>query len=285
MLLEIIADREIAEFRRVAVPADGVAARPVAGRHGADVERHLDAVAGVEARAADLGELPERPEIARAHFGIGLEAAGGEHHAFRLHLDGMPLVLDAHGLDAVVVGDQRQRACAVSDGDVVFARDLGELIDQARPAAPGFDGKPAPELELAVDLVGLAAPDRHEAHALVVHPQHGFLAAGDQNLAQVGIGAVFGNAAHVVEEFLLRVGAEVGFGDFLVGQVRHQPAQVLDPVIDAAERAGGEAAVAAGFLFRRALQHEHGDTLLGGGECCAKRRIAGADDDHIRRGR
>ena len=93
MLLEIVAHREVAEFRRVAVPADGVAARPVAGRHGADVERHLDAVAGVETGAADLGEFPQRPEIARAHLGIGLEAAGRQHHAFRFHLVGLALVL------------------------------------------------------------------------------------------------------------------------------------------------------------------------------------------------
>ena len=38
--------------------------------------------------AANLGELPARPEITRAHFGVGLEAAGSEHHAFGLHLDG-----------------------------------------------------------------------------------------------------------------------------------------------------------------------------------------------------
>ena len=89
MLLEIVADRQVAELRRVAVPADRVAARPVAGRHGADVQRHLDAVAGVEAGAAHLGEVPARAEIARAHLGIGLEPAAGQHHAFRLHLDGL----------------------------------------------------------------------------------------------------------------------------------------------------------------------------------------------------
>src|SRR5258708_12965821 len=74
MLLEIVADREIAEFRRVAVPADGVAARPVAIGHGADIERHADAVAGVEAGAAHLGEVPARPEIARAPFRLALAA-------------------------------------------------------------------------------------------------------------------------------------------------------------------------------------------------------------------
>ena len=104
----------------------------------------------------------------------------------------------------------------------------------------------------------------------------------DQNLAQIGIGAIFGDAAHVVEEFLLGVGTEVGLGDLLIGQVRHQRAQILDAIVDAAEGAGGEAAIAAGFVLRRALQHQHRHALLGGRQRRAKRRIAGADDNHIR---
>ena len=175
-----------------------------------------------------------------------------------------------------------ERAGAIRDGDIVLARDLGQRIDQPGPATHGLHREPAPELEHAADLVGLPSPDRHEAHALVAQPQHGRLAALDQDLAQVGIGAVFGDAAHVVEEFLLGVGAEVGFGDLLVGQVRHQRAQIVDAVIDAAERAGGEPAVAAGLVLRRALQHQHRDALLGRRQRGAKRRIAGANDDDIR---
>jgi len=240
-----------------------MAARPVADRLSADRERHLDAVAGVETGAADLGEFPAGPEIARAHFGIGLEAAGGEHHALGLHFDGVPVVLDAHALDAVVIGEQGKRAGAIGDDDIVLACDLGQRVHQSGPAAHGFDREAAPELEYAADLVGLPSPDRHEADALVAHPQHGRLAALDQNFAQVGIGAIFGDAAHVVEKLFLGVGAEVGLRNLLVGEIRHQRAQVIDAVIDAAERAGGEAAVAAGFIFRRALQHQHRHSLLG----------------------
>ena len=64
-------------------------------------------------------------------------------------------------------------------------------------------------------------------------------------LAQVGVGPVFGDAAHVVEEFFLGIGAEIGVGDFFVGQVGHQRAQILDAVVDATECAGRESAVAA----------------------------------------
>src|SRR3977135_3181065 len=52
----------------------------------------------------------------------------------------------------------------------------------------------------------------------------------------------------------------------------------------AANRAGGKPAFAAGLVFGRALQHQDRDTLLGRRECCAKRRIAGADDDDIHGG-
>src|SRR5262249_54077950 len=149
---------------RVAVPADGVAARPVAGRHGADVERHADAVARVEARAAHLGELPAGPQVARAHLGVGLEAAGGQHHALGHDVDGLAGALHAHALDAVSVGDEGDGARAIGDGDIVLASDASQRLHKPRTAAPGLDGQPAPELELAADLVGLPPPDRHEAY-------------------------------------------------------------------------------------------------------------------------
>ena len=45
VFLEVVADAEIAEFRRIIVPADRVASRPIAIDVGTDVHRHLDAVA------------------------------------------------------------------------------------------------------------------------------------------------------------------------------------------------------------------------------------------------
>ena len=81
VLLKPVPDRKVAEFRRVAVPTDGVASGPVPRRHRADFEGHADAVTGVKARAANLRELPGRPKISCAHFSIGLKAAGREHDA------------------------------------------------------------------------------------------------------------------------------------------------------------------------------------------------------------
>src|SRR5208282_3063557 len=80
MLLEAVADREIAELGCVAIPSHRMASRPVPVRHRANVERHANSIAGVEARAAHLREIPIRPEITRTPFRIRLEAAAREDH-------------------------------------------------------------------------------------------------------------------------------------------------------------------------------------------------------------
>ena len=80
VLLKAVADIEVAKGRRVQIPGDRVRPRPVAGDRGAEIERHLQPLPGVEARAAHLGEVPARPQIARPHLGIGLEPAAGQHH-------------------------------------------------------------------------------------------------------------------------------------------------------------------------------------------------------------
>ena len=78
-------------------------------------------------------------------------------------------------------------------------------------------------------------------------------ALGDQQFDQVGIGAVLRHPRHVVEELVGRVGAEVGFGDLLLGEVGHQRLDVVDAVVDDAHRARGVAAVAARLVLGRAL--------------------------------
>src|SRR6185295_1874689 len=91
MLLEAVAHREVTGLRRIAVPGHRVAAGPVAVGRGADVERHADRVAGVEARAAHLGELPARTQVARAPFRIRLEAAGRQNNGFAFDLHSLAI--------------------------------------------------------------------------------------------------------------------------------------------------------------------------------------------------
>ena len=158
VLLEAVAHGEVAEVRCIPVPGDRVAAGPVAGRHGAGLQRHADAVTLVEAGPAHLGEVPAGPEIARPPGGVGLEAAAGQHHGARVNLDRMPVDPCAHTAHTGIVGEERAGLGLVMDGDARLRRGLVERGDEARPAAPGLDGQPAPEAEAAVFLLeGLAA--------------------------------------------------------------------------------------------------------------------------------
>ena len=70
--------------------------------------------------------------------------------------------------------------------------------------------------------------------------------------------------------------------DFGGGEVGHQRLDVVDAVIDDADRARGEAAIAAGLILRRRLAHHDLGALLLRSERRTERRIAGADHNHIR---
>ena len=254
VLLEIVADLEVAELGRVHVPADGVPARPVAVRLGADRQRHVDAGAGVEARAAHLGEVPGRTEIARAHLGVALEAAAGQHHGLGADFHLASLVPGDDAAHHAVLLDQRHRGRRVVDRDAGLHRRLVLEVDQARAAAPGLDGEPAPELVLAVDLEGLPAVARLEAHALGPHPLQGLEAAADQDVGQLGVAAVVGHPAHVVEELVGRVAAEIDVALLVLREVVELH-QVVDAVEDHPHGARRVGAVAAAFLFGGGLQH------------------------------
>src|SRR2546430_127052 len=190
-----------------------------------------NSVAGVEALSAPLGETPAGPEIARAPLGVGLEAAAGEHDRFAAQLAFDAVVADAHAADPHAVIEQAQRARAVANLDTALGGGIGEHLDEAGAAADRLDGQPAPELELALDLEGLAAVDRDEAHALAAHPAERVEAAGHQQLDQIGIGAVLRHSRHIVEKLLPRIGAEIGAGDFLLGQIGHERLDIVDSVV------------------------------------------------------
>ena len=121
MLLKIVADGEIPEFRRIVVPAHRMATRPVAVGRGADIQRHADAVAGVEAGAAYLGQFPARPQIACAPFQVGLETATGQDYGLALDVVNLPAALDPHAGDRVSVESQIDDPRPVSNFDTHFA--------------------------------------------------------------------------------------------------------------------------------------------------------------------
>src|SRR4029077_19514717 len=63
VLLKAVADIEIADRRRVEVPGAGMRARPMPGRRRPEIERHLETLPGVVARAAHLREVPAGAQI------------------------------------------------------------------------------------------------------------------------------------------------------------------------------------------------------------------------------
>jgi hypothetical protein len=283
VLLEAVADREIPEGRGVEIPAHGMAAGPVAPRHRPDVERHLDAEPGVVTGAAHLGEVPARAEIARAHLGVRFEPAAGEHHGPGTDLDLPALVLCLNAQHApVIVGEQRDRGRFVEDPDALALARLVLVLHEAGAPAPGLGRKPAPELvALVVDLVRLAAIARLELYALLAQPHQGLEAARNQELAQVGIGAVLRDAAHVVEVIVRGVGAEIVGLLFFLGEIGDELRQIVHPVVHHPHDAGGVAAVAAAFLKRGGLQHDDAHAALARGERRAGGGVAGADHDDI----
>src|SRR6185312_8055030 len=74
---------------------------------------------------------------------------------------------------------------------------------------------------------------------------------------------------------------EISHCNFLIREIRHQLLEVVDTVIDALDCAGCEPTVAAGLLFRSALQHKHGRTAFGRGQGCAKRRVSRTDHHDV----
>ena len=221
VLLEIVADGQVAELRRVEVPADGVAARPVAAGAGAGIDGHADAVAGVESGAAYLGKIPARPEIARAPFRVGLEAAGRQHDRAGAHVECLSLLPDLDAAHDTVVREQFHGSGAIKDLDAFALCRRVQRLDETRAAAPCLQHEAAPEFEPTVDLEGLLAVDRQELDALLAHPEHRLARAAHQRLAHVRVGPVLGDAPHVIEELIFGVGAEVGDGSLFLREVGH----------------------------------------------------------------
>jgi hypothetical protein len=148
----------------------GVTAGPIAIGTGADGERHADAFAGVEARAAHFGEVPARSEIACAPFGVGFEPTAGEHDGSAFQLTGFIAAFEADAGNTHAVVNKIGGARAVANFDTVLLARRAQHVDKTRSAADRLHRQTAPEFELAFDLEGLPAIDRYETDALFAHP-------------------------------------------------------------------------------------------------------------------
>src|SRR5262249_23183988 len=106
------------------------------------------------------------PEIARAPFGIGLEAAAGKHHRAGGKLRALAIALRTHAGDALAVVDQFGRASVVADPDAGLGGRLVERAHEAGATSGNLDRQAAEEPALAVHEGRLPPEIRHEAHAL-----------------------------------------------------------------------------------------------------------------------
>ena len=186
-----------------------------------------------------------------------------------------------HPLDPAVAGEQGDRRRLIEHPDPVARGPRVQRLHQFLAAAPDMAGEPAPELELAVDAERLAAEPQLKAHALVAHPQCRLEAAADQDLGQIGVAAILGQPAHVVEILRLVISAEIDVGELVVVDVGDQPREVVTAVIDDAKGAAGKGRVAALLILGGDFEHQHRGTVLPRRECGAGRGIAGPDHDHV----
>ena len=259
VLLEHVPDLAIAEGRRVQIPLDGMTGGPVAIGLRPDVQRHADALARVVASAPHAGEVPVRPEIARPHFRVRLEAATGQDHRAGRDLD--EAFRGAHDEPrdaALVIGEEAPRPVAVAHLDAHLARAIELHLHEAGPAAHRLDIEPAPELMLALDLIGLAGEHEDPAETLAPHPGHGGTRALDEVLGHVEVRAPLRHPHQVVVELVLRVGRDHDGARLLLGDVGQDVApEILEPLMGETKPARREEGVAAALGLRRLLDDQH----------------------------
>ena len=96
-----------------------------------------------------------------------------------------------------------------------------------------------------------------------------------------GVGAPFGQAADIVVILLGCVSADIDIRKLVLAQVWDELSEVVEAMIDEAERPAGEGRVAAGRFLGRDLQHQHRDAVLARAQGRAGRRVSGADNDDV----
>src|SRR5688572_21231066 len=113
-----------------------------------------------------------------------------------------------------------------------------ERREHFRSPAIDMQREPAPEFELAFDLVGLPPQSRVQLDAKPCHPFRGFEARSHQYFAKVRIGSIAGEFEHVVEILVLGIGAEIDGRELLVANLTNLT-QILWAAIGEAESAAG----------------------------------------------
>jgi hypothetical protein len=171
VLLESVADVEIAELGCVGVPSDCMTPGPVTTRCGTDVDRHLEPVAGVESRPTHFGEVPAGAEIARTPSRIGFESAARQHHRVGGQQRIPAITAYMYAADATVAFGEPYCPRAITQCHTGVDRDRSQRVDESGTAAPALDRQAAPEADSTGDLERLAPVQRQEPNTAFAHPQ------------------------------------------------------------------------------------------------------------------
>ena len=176
--------RDHGRRRRHEVP---VVARHRRARGRAGGRRHDPGVAGAVRIAAHDQAIGPRPEVARAHLGVGLEASRGEHHGPRLQppAPGGRARHDA-GNGAAVAADELQGG-SVEEYLASFAPEAGERAgDELRGIRLHQEDRSVRLRRQELELEAEAAQPLHAGHE-----------AGDERAPELRVAARY-HAAQVV---------------------------------------------------------------------------------------
>ena len=174
-----------------------------------------------------------------------------------------------------------ETARTVDDRHPALLGRLEQRLGQSRTAAGDTDRGAAGELDAAVGLLELPLIERREAHAVPSQPAHGVGAAVDQQLRQLAIAALLGDAHQITEVLLARIGAEIDARALVRADLAGERRELIDAGIDRPHRADGKAAVAAALLEGSALEHHHRSALLARGQRRRQAGKPGTDHQHI----
>jgi hypothetical protein len=186
-----------------------------------------------------------------------------------------------HTHDPSVLPDETGCGRFVKDGDFTPRDICIKRLEQLRPAAPDVQRQTAPELEFAVDLIGLPSETRLQLHALPDDPLRRLETPADEDFQEIGIGAKLRQGEQVIEKLLLRIGSKIDVREIFLRQRRQHGDEIIHPRKCEAESAAGEMRIAAALLERRSFKHEDARSILVRRDGGTQGRIAGPDDEDV----
>ncbi len=180
-----------------------MAGGPASIGQSTDVHGHAQAVAGVKGHAAHMHHIPARPQVARAHLGVGFKSATGQHDGFAVKFGVAAGCQGAHpGDTAGLVFDQLRCRCfivkvrtgALQYVEIAFLQPHAAAVHREHVVVGG--GRWHPVMPLAGE------------------PMHGLQRFGDMHVQQLFIALVVGDAHEFVPDVGLAAAGQSAIQQF-----------------------------------------------------------------------